>query len=146
MMARPPPPRVDASNPTSPTPGLTPSPADTSHFSPPALNSSHPPPATVSGRSKTQRWCRDTPPSGKSAVATYFWRRFLFRLGRLRSIRQALHGGLLLGLCFNYFSLDPSRPRYFRCRQLGHRAFQCPGMASQSVWLPPSLRQWRGHV
>ena len=54
----PPPPLPDVPNPsTSRPPPLTPSPAATFPSSPPL-------PAT--GRGKSQRWCRDTPPSGKT--------------------------------------------------------------------------------
>ncbi|RCV21634.1 hypothetical protein SETIT_4G153600v2 [Setaria italica] len=48
---------------TSPTPALTPSLAATS---PPSLPASRPSPVTASGRSRAQRWGRDTPPTGKS--------------------------------------------------------------------------------
>ncbi|CAN6170763.1 unnamed protein product [Urochloa humidicola] len=59
-----PPNLLDAiANATSPTPALTPSPAATSPSSLPASRSL---PATATGRSKAQRWSRDTPPSGKS--------------------------------------------------------------------------------
>ncbi|CAN6272591.1 unnamed protein product [Urochloa humidicola] len=51
------------SHPTSPTPALTPSPAATSSPSHPA---SRPFQDTAVGRNKSQRWSRDTPPSGKS--------------------------------------------------------------------------------
>ena len=63
----PPPPLLDASNPaTSLPPPLTPSSAATtpSHPSPPASETS--PSATQAGRSKAQRWSRDTLPSSKS--------------------------------------------------------------------------------
>ncbi|CAO2045655.1 unnamed protein product [Urochloa humidicola] len=49
--------------PTSPTPALTPSPAATS---PPPHQASRSPQDTAAGRNKSQRWGRDTPPSGKS--------------------------------------------------------------------------------
>jgi len=50
-------------NPTSPMSVLIPSPAATS---PSPLPASRYLPATASGRCKAQRWCQDTPPSGKS--------------------------------------------------------------------------------
>ncbi|CAO2149266.1 unnamed protein product [Urochloa humidicola] len=48
---------------TNPTSALTPSPAATTPSSTPASRPLH---ALTSGRSKALRWCRDTPPSGKS--------------------------------------------------------------------------------
>ncbi|CAN6327138.1 unnamed protein product [Urochloa humidicola] len=59
-----PPSQPDATTPpTSSTPALTPSPAATSPSPSPASGSLS---VAVTGRSKAQRWCRDTPPSGKS--------------------------------------------------------------------------------
>ncbi|KAF8669884.1 hypothetical protein HU200_051063 [Digitaria exilis] len=71
LVSPPPPPRLGAALPTSPTPAPTPGPAATSPFSPAPRSSPFPPASPVSaisaaGRSKTQRWCHDSPPSGKS--------------------------------------------------------------------------------
>ncbi|KAF8668847.1 hypothetical protein HU200_052049 [Digitaria exilis] len=71
LVSPPPPPCLGAALPTSPTSAPTPGPAATSPFSPAPRSSPFPPASPVSatsvaGRSKTQRWCHDSPPSGKS--------------------------------------------------------------------------------
>ncbi|PVH34050.1 hypothetical protein PAHAL_8G124900 [Panicum hallii] len=50
----------------SPPPALTPTPAATVPPCSPTPVSRTPPSGAPTGRNKSQRWCRDTPPTGKS--------------------------------------------------------------------------------
>ncbi|CAO2202168.1 unnamed protein product [Urochloa humidicola] len=72
--ASPLPPPPGASTPTSPTPASTPDPAATTIDATPGQSSPFlstpapgtPPSSSAGGRPKTQRWCNDSPPTGKS--------------------------------------------------------------------------------